>query len=79
LVLCTVGLIGAGDTGDFKGDLRGPMGDLSERLGRVAELAEVEMLRDNLGLADREASMLTGFWTIAVDTDMCLCAMTCGD
>jgi len=38
------------------GDLSGAIGDLSDRAGLVT--GAVEMLRDNLGFADRVASML---------------------
>lgn len=55
-VFRAVGLMGEGDTGDF----RGVRGDFNDNEGRTAwELAVVEMLKDNLGLATREASMLS--------------------
>lgn len=60
-----VGVSGDGGTGDFIGDLRGAMGDLRDRTGLLA--AAVEMLKDNLGFADREASMLTVFWLTNVN------------
>jgi len=60
LVFRTVGLMGDGGTGDFIGDLRGVKGVLSDKAGLVAEA--VEMLKDNFGLADREASILVMFW-----------------
>jgi hypothetical protein len=53
LVFRAVGLIGDGGTGDLKG----AMGDLRARAGLLVVVA-VEMLRDSLGLADREASIL---------------------
>ncbi len=56
-VLRAVGLRGDGEMGD----IRGAKGDFRARLGRVAGMAlPVEMLKDNLGLEAREASMLTG-------------------
>jgi hypothetical protein len=67
-----VGLIGDGETGPgeklpLDGDRRG---DFNDSEGRVDWFAAVEMLRDNLGLAALEASMLTvveswltGYWS----------------
>jgi len=54
-VFRAVGLAGEGGTGD----LSGAIGDLSDKVGLVTWAVEVEMLKDNLGFADREASMLT--------------------
>lgn len=51
-----VGLRGDGGTGD----LSGCMGDLRDSTGRLA-WAVVEMLKDNLGFAALEASMLMVF------------------
>jgi len=63
--LRAVGVSGDGGTGDFIGDLRGAMGDLRDRAGLLADA--VEMLKDNLGFADREASMLMVFWLTDVN------------
>jgi len=65
-VLRTVGLRGDGGTGDFMGDLSGVMGALRDRAGLVDEAAAVEMLRDNLGFADLEASMLTDLFDVGL-------------
>jgi len=59
--LRAVGVIGDGGTGDF----RGAMGDLRDRAGLLTDA--VEMLKDNLGFADREASMLMVFWLTNVN------------
>jgi hypothetical protein len=54
-VFRAVGLRGEGGTGDFMGVI----GDFNDNEGRVAwEVEVVEMLKDNFGLATREASML---------------------
>ena len=58
-MLCAVGLIGDGGTGDLRGDLNGAKGDITDKAGLLVEA--VEMLKDNLGLAVREASMLSVF------------------
>jgi hypothetical protein len=56
-VLRAVGLAGDGEIGDFIGLI----GDFSDRLGLAAEEgAVVEMLKDSLGFATREASILNG-------------------
>jgi len=69
LVLRAVGLSGAGETGERRGERSGgamATGEarLSFRDGRVADDWEVvEMLRESLGLTALEASMLTdGVW-----------------
>ena len=59
-MLRAVGLRGDGGTGD----LRGATGAMSESVGLAAWA--VEMLKDNLGFADREASMLMGCYLIEV-------------
>jgi len=52
------------------GDLSGAIGDFSNRVGLAAWAVEVEMLKDNLGLADREASMLMVVCLIIIDLDL---------
>jgi len=68
-VFRAVGLAGEGGTGD----LSGVIGDLSDKLGLVIWAVEVEMLRANLGFADREASML-----MVVDVLCVVCCMWTG-
>jgi len=58
-VLRAVGEHGDGDTGVLGTAYDAVMGDLREREGRVDDWAAVEMLRESLGLTDREASILT--------------------
>jgi len=68
-VFRAVGLAGEGGTGD----LSGVIGDLSDKLGLDIWAVEVEMLRANLGFADREASML-----MVVDVLCVVCCMWTG-
>jgi len=65
-VFRAVGVRGDGGTGEFKGDLNGAMGDLSDSDGLVAWA--VEMVKDNLGFPAREASMLMVFCLICLVT-----------
>lgn len=67
-MLRAVGLTGDGEIGDLSGVDIMSEGDLRDRDGRApAALAvEVEMLRANFGLTDREASMFD-FWDFDCD------------
>ena len=64
LVLRAVGLIGSGDSGALKGDMRGAKGvgvtgDFSDSVGLVDCAAAGEMLRESFGFMTLEASILT--------------------
>ena len=56
-----VGLAGEGGTGDLNGAIDTgdiAIGDLSDKAGLETGAEEVEMLKANLGFADRAASIL---------------------
>jgi len=69
-VFRAVGLAGEGGTGD----LSGAIGDFSDKVGLATWAVEVEMLKDNLGFADREASMLM---VVCLDVLLMCCLLGC--